>query len=258
MWDGLDQTHTAPADGGTVHPQVAPDGRSRPVALFVGPQDGACRAEAVARDGGLVVVRVGDAASAEAALSQQSVNLVVLVGGPDGRIDFSACHRLSSLRAAPVLVVAAAEHELDRVLALELGADDCVAQGCWDRELIARMRALTRRAARPTLASAAATLRFRDFRLDLSKRELRRLDGSRLRLSRSEFDLLDLFVGAPSRLLSSEEIAKAFAAGETLNPRAVAVRVYRLRRRLRDGSGPDLIRTVHGMGYVFEAAVRPE
>lgn len=231
--------------------------RVQSLAVFVGPPSGATGAEGVARRGGFAAVRVGDSVAAEALLAHRSADLIVLDGGLDGQIDFSACRRLAALGVGAVLVVTGTEDEVDRVLALELGADDCVSPSCGDRELIARMRALARRGGRSALpGNGAHTLRFSDFRLDLLKRDLRRLDGKRVPLSRSEHELLYLFLNNPGRVLSPEDIQMACKKGEEwLNARNVAVRVYRLRRRLKAESGHDLIRTVHARGYMFDTPV---
>lgn len=233
--------------------------RVQSLAVFVGPTSGEAGAEGVARRGGFAAVRVGDFASAEAMLSHRSADLVVLDGGLDGQIDFSACRRLAAMGAGAVLVITGTEDEVDRVLALELGADDCVSPSCGDRELIARMRALARRGGRSKAsADGSHVLRFSDFRLDLLKRDLRRLDGRRVPLSRSEHELLHLFLSNPGRVLSPEDIQMACKKGEQwLNVRNVAVRVYRLRRRLKAESGEDLIRTIHARGYMLDTPVAP-
>jgi DNA-binding response OmpR family regulator len=222
------------------------------VAIFVGSPSEVVGAEDVARRAGFAAVRVGDAASAEVMLSHRPAELIVLDGG---QIDFGACRRLASLRMGSVLVVTGTEDEVDRVLALELGADDCVSPSCGDRELAARMRALARRAPRPS--DGSHVVRFLNFRLDLLKLDLRRLDGGRVALSRSELELLHLFLSNTGRLLSSDDIRAACKGEQWLNSRNVAVRVSRLRRRLRAESGQDPIRTVHAQGYIFESPVVP-
>jgi two-component system OmpR family response regulator len=226
--------------------------QARSVAMFVGSPSEMAGAEDVARRAGFAAVRVGDAASAEVMLSHRPADLIVLDGG---QIDFGACRRLASLRVGSVLVVTDTEDEVDRVLALELGADDCVSPSCGDRELAARMRALARRA--PRSADGSHILRFLDFRLDLLKLDLRRLDGGRVPLSRSELELLHLFLNNSGRVLSPDDIRAACKGEQWLNSRNVAVRVSRLRRRLRAESGQDPIRTVHAQGYIFDAPVVP-
>ncbi|WP_162252097.1 response regulator transcription factor [Brevundimonas sp. Root1423] len=220
--------------------------------MFVGAPSEMAGVEDVARRAGFAAVRVVDAASAEVMLSHRPADLIVLDGG---QIDFGACRRLASLRVGSVLVVTGTDDEVDRVLALELGADDCVSPSCGDRELAARMRALARRAPRP--ADGSHVLRFLDFRLDLLKLDLRRLDGGRVPLSRSELELLHLFLSNTGRVLSPDDIRAACKGEQWLNSRNVAVRVSRLRRRLRAESGQDPIRTVHAQGYIFDTPVVP-
>ncbi|HYC98149.1 response regulator transcription factor [Brevundimonas sp.] len=257
MLDNLVPASSSPAWPTAEVTTTAVAGRVQSLAVFVGPSAPA-GAEDVARRGGFAVVRVADAASAEAALSHRSADLIVLDSGPRSQIDFSACQRLASLRAGAILVITCSDDEVDRVLALELGADDCVSPRCSDRELMARMRALVRRHGSPKpRTNDAHVLRFSDFRLDRVKRDLRRLNGQRVPLSRSEYDLLHLFLSNPARLLTPADIRIACKGEQWLNPRNVAVRVYRLRRRLQIGSGHELIRTVHGVGYVLETPVAP-
>lgn len=236
-------------------PGAAPAGGAQALAVIVGKPSGTA-AERVARDGGFEVVRLNDAASAEDLLSHRSADLIVLDGGLDGPIDFRACLRLASLRAGAVLVITDTDDEVDRVLALELGADDCVSPRCGDRELVARMRALARRGGFSNSPSTGSKgLRFSDFRLDLATGDLRRLDGTRVSLPRSEYDLLCLFLSNPARVLSPDDICAACKGDGWLDPRNASVRVSRLRRRLRAEAGRDLIRTVHGLGYIFDAPV---
>lgn len=248
-------------DRKAVHPservRTAVAGRIQPVAVFVG-SPGGTGAEGVARQGGFGVVRVSDALSAEAVLSHGGADLFVLEGGLNGQIDFSACRRLASLRAGAILVLTGRDDEVDRVLALELGADDCILPGCGEQELLARMRALVRRAGRPVPPTGEShVLRFSGLQLDRARRELRRLNGERVPLSPSEYDLLCLFLTNPARVLTSDEIRTACKGDHWQHPRNVAVRVYRLRRRLQTAAGRDLIRTVHALGYVLESHVIP-
>jgi len=250
MLDSLDFTSLPPPVRLPDDEAATDAARAQSVVVFVGPSRDAKDAEEIARRGGFAAVRVDDAASAEVMLSRRPADVIVLDGGP---IDFGACRRLASLRAGAVLVITGSEDEVDRVLALELGADDCVSPSCGDRELMARMRALARRSPRP--ASGSHVLRFSDFRLDLLKLDLRRLDGSRVPLSRSELELLHLFLSNPGRLLSPDDIRAACKGDQWLNSRNVAVRISRLRRRLRAESGHDLIRTVHALGYIFDTPV---
>lgn len=240
-----------PSDGA----RTAVAGRIQPLAVFIG-SSGEGGAESVARQGGFGVVRVSDAVSAEAVLSHGGADLFVLDSGLDGQIDFGACRRLASLRAGSILVLTRRDDEVDRVLALELGADDCILPGCGEQELLARMRALARRVGRPVPpAGEAHLLRFAGLRLDRARRELRRANGERVPLSPSEYDLLCLFLTNPARVLTPEEIRTACKGDHWRHPRNVAVRVYRLRRRLQTAAGRDLIRTVHALGYVLESRV---
>jgi len=240
---------------------VAAAVRADPVdglALFVGGSDAELsRAEAVVRRGGFDVVRVAGAAAAELAAGQRAPDLVILDGQANGYIDFSACRRLAGLRLAPIMVIADGEDETDRVLALELGADDCTSAACGDRELLARVRALARRSGRTRILSAAgSSLTFANLKFDPLKRELRRVDGKRVPLSRADFELLHLFLRNAGRVLTRDEILAGCGGDRVLDMRNVPVRIYRLRRRLNaEAGGQDLIRTVHSIGYILDVTV---
>jgi len=158
MLDSLDFTSLPPPVRLPDDEAATDAARAQSVVVFVGPSRDAKDAEEIARRGGFAAVRVDDAASAEVMLSRRPADVIVLDGGP---IDFGACRRLASLRAGAVLVITGSEDEVDRVLALELGADDCVSPSCGDRELMARMRALAPRLAAPGQRVACpAVLRF--------------------------------------------------------------------------------------------------
>lgn len=227
------------------------------LALFVGVGGSASRAEQVARRGGFEVLRVASAAAAEGALAERPADVIVLDGQSAGYIDFSACRRLSALRSSPIMVIADGDDETDRVLALELGADDCASPECGDRELLARVRALARRGARIRPQPVGGNvMTFAGMRLDPLKRELRRLDGRRIALSRADFELLQLFLKNAGRVVSRNDILQACRGDRSLDMRNVPVRIYRLRRRLNaEANGLDLIRTVHSIGYILDVPV---
>jgi len=149
--------------------------------------------------------------------------------------------------------------EIDRVLCLELGADDCVAQPIGQRELIARIRAVLRRllvGPAPGEDKDHRRTRFGDWVLDRRLRILTDPAGSRVDLSNGDYALLVAFLNAPQRPLSREYLLQATRMHEDIFDRSVDVKVLRLRRKLElDSSAPRLIRTERGVGYVFTLAV---
>ena len=160
----------------------------------------------------------------------------------------------------PVLMLTAPGEEMDRVLGLELGADDYVPKPFAPRELVARVRALLRRA---TPADAAPDPRsrriaFAGWTLDTARRELTAPDGASVDLSGAEYDLLLAFLEHPGRVLSREQLLEVAKRRVGVDPfdRTVDVQVSRLRRKIEpEEGGPQLIKTVRGAGYVLVAEV---
>lgn len=226
-------------------------------ALFVGAGGRESRLEDVVRMAGFDLRRVATATEAEPMLARDSVDLIVMEALSGGHVDFTACHRLASLRAGPILVMAERDDETDRILAFELGADDWVSPACSERELLAKVRALTRRRAKTErTAPNPNAVRFANWQLDRITRELRRDDGVRAVLSTAEFELLNLFMRNLGRVLTREEILGSSSLNRARNERSVLVSVFRLRRKLgSDGAGFDIIRTVRSVGYIMDTPV---
>jgi len=162
-----------------------------------------------------------------------------------------------------IIYATAAGSAIDRIVGLELGADDYVVKPYELRELLARVRSVLRRVPKPSDAPAAATgkqaeagrrvVTFGDFRADLDGRMVTGRGGSILDLAKSEFDVLEVFLTRSNRLLSRATISDAI--GFTEDPessRAVDIRIMRLRKKIEeDPSNPKFLRTVRGEGYIF-------
>lgn len=160
----------------------------------------------------------------------------------------------------PVMMLTARDEEMDRVVGLELGADDYVAKPFAPRELVARIRALLRRAIPSSDAAAARSRRvgFAGWVLDTARRELLSPDGAAVDLSGAEYDLLLAFLEHPGRVLSREQLLEVAKRRVGLDPfdRTVDVQISRLRRKIEpEESSPALIKTVRGAGYVLVAEV---
>ena len=183
--------------------------------------------------------------------------LDVMLPGASG---LDLLRRLRERGRVPVMMLTARGEEMDRVLGLELGADDYVAKPFAPRELVARVRALLRRAA---LAEAAPDPRsrriaFAGWVLDTARRELTAPDGASVDLSGAEYDLLLAFLEHPGRVMSREQLLEVARRRVGVDPfdRTVDVQVSRLRRKIEPEEGsPSLIKTVRGAGYVFVAEV---
>lgn len=157
--------------------------------------------------------------------------------------------RLRADGAVPVLMLTARTDEADRVLGLELGADDYLTKPFSPRELVARVGAVLRRTAAPV--SVAEVLHHGPLELDAEAR-IARVEGRDVDLTTLEFDLLRAFAAAPGRVFRREElIERVWGGAYDGNDRVVDVHVSKLRQKLADVGGDDLIRTVRGVGYAL-------
>jgi len=202
---------------------------------------------------GFAATAARDVASMERELAARGADLIVLDLMMPGEDGLSACKRLSGKGRPPIIMLSALGDDADRIVGLEIGADDYLAKPCNPRELVARARAVLRRG-RDTDAGEA--VRFAGFRLDIARRELVDPDEVVIPLSSGEFRLLRAFVERPQRVLTREQLLDyAFDNDADVFDRAVDVQVSRLRRKLDRSGGPEIIRTVRGEGYLF--AVKP-
>ena len=194
-------------------------------------------------------------------LSETPVDLIVLdmkLAGEDG---LALIRDLRPRSDVPIIVLTGARREeVDRVIGLELGADDYVLKPFSPRELLARIRAVLRRAEiRDALhdKNEKRTLyRFGDWVLNLRTRQLTAPGGEPVALTQGEFSLLAAFLQSPQRVLSREQLLAATRMHEDIFDRSVDAQILRLRRKLEvDPSHPALIRTERGAGYIFAAPV---
>jgi two-component system OmpR family response regulator len=201
-----------------------------------------------------------DGVSLWAALERQAPDLIILDLMLPGENGLSLCQRLRQQRATPVIMLTAMGELSDRVVGLEMGADDYLSKPFDARELLARVRAVLRRAGerRPLSGEAPRPLiKFADWQLDLTRRELRSPEQVMIPLSAGEFDLLLVFVEHPQRILTREQLLD-LARGQAHDAfdRSIDVQVSRLRRKLEfDTKRPAMIRTVRNGGYLFTPSV---
>ncbi|MBB4820814.1 two-component system OmpR family response regulator [Pseudomonas alcaligenes] len=213
---------------------------------------------------GFQVRTVGDGAAFRQAMGEVAADLVILdVMLPD-EDGFSLCRWVRQhqrLAQVPIIMLTASSDEADRVIGLELGADDYIGKPFSPRELQARIKALLRRVgfARERGAGEAQVLAFDEWRLDMVSHRLFHIDGEEVILSGADFALLKLFLDRPQQILDRDTIANATRGREVMPlERIVDMAVSRLRQRLRDtGKAPRLIRTVRGSGYLLAAQVSP-
>ena len=215
-------------------------------------------AEFLARHG-YSVDAAADGREMERAIGRRRPDLIVLdlmLPGEDG---LAICRRVSKPDGPAVIMLSAMGEETDRIVGLELGADDYLAKPCNPRELLARVRAVMRRRREPRVAedSLGAACEFAGWRLDLVRHELRSPQGVVVNLSSGEFSLLRAFVERPQRVLTRDQLLE-FARGPQSDSfdRAIDVQISRLRRKLEDSGGAvELIRTVRSEGYIFTPRV---
>jgi two-component system OmpR family response regulator len=192
-------------------------------------------------------------------LQDSGIDLIVLDAMLPGKDGFTICRELRATDNVPIIMLTAVGEETDRIVGLEMGADDYMAKPFNPRELLARMRAVLRRAASAGHAAehAPGLLRFAGWTLDTGRRQLLSPEGALVTLSTGEFDLLLAFVERPQRTLSREQLLDlARGRGPVPFDRSMDVQVSRLRRKIEvDPRAPEIIATVRGGGYVFTAPV---
>ncbi len=217
----------------------------------------------VLQSSGFVVRGAQDGTEMWQAIDNAPFDLIILDVMLPGANGLDLCRTLRGRSQVPVIMVSARGEELDRVLGLELGADDYVAKPFGRKELLARVRAVLRRGAQAgalpgqALAEAGrgAMLKFDGWCLDLRRRELNDPGGAAVELSGAEHDLLASFLENPQRVIGRDRLLELSRTrlGD-VSDRSVDVLVSRLRRKLGSNSEA-LIRTVRGLGYIFTASV---
>jgi two-component system OmpR family response regulator len=218
---------------------------------------------ALAREG-FRVSAAADGRAMRQVLADSRIDLVLLdlmLPGEDG---LSLCRSLRTRSNIPIIMLTAKGDEVDRVIGLEMGADDYLPKPFGSRELVARIRAVLRRSQESGATSGPIErpkhYRFGPWRLDTDRRELVRDNATVVPLSTGEYDLLVVLVERPQRVLSRDQLldlARGRAAA-TLD-RSIDTQVSRLRRKLEeDPANPTMIKTVWGGGYMFTPAVSQE
>lgn len=209
------------------------------------------------REQGFAIATVRDGPAMDAWLAANSTDLVILdlmLPGEDG---LSLARRLRADYELPIVMISARGEEVDRIVGLEVGADDYLPKPFNPRELLARVRAVLRRSGPDSETRHVDTRSdaFGPYRLDTETRRLHK-EGEEVELSRAEFDLLHVFVEHPNRVLSRDAIMDLLS-GREREPfdRSIDVRVTRLRHKIEDDPAkPCFIRTVWGVGYQFTPA----
>lgn len=211
---------------------------------------------------GFGVLEAGNGAEAQVHLASAPVSLVTLdlkLGGEDG---LKLARDLRAKRNTPIIMITGKGDPIDRVVGLELGADDYIAKPFLMREVVARVRAVLRRyvtAALPeTEPSDGTRYAFEGWMLDARRREVRDPEGAPCDLTTAEFNLLSILVQRPGRVLSRDELMDLLKGHDwTPMDRSIDGLVARLRKKIEpESERPQLVKTVRGVGYVFAGAVK--
>ncbi|MCC8364663.1 response regulator transcription factor [Lysobacter sp. A6] len=211
---------------------------------------------------GLLVTLAGNGSEALMAVAQSRVDVALLDLGLPGEDGLSILRKLQTQWGGPVIIVSGRGDAVDRIVGLELGADDYVTKPFDFRELLARVRSVLRRADRTTskvLVGAGNALRIDKMRLERDTRRLVRADGVDIPLSSGEFDLLSALAEKPGHVFSRDVLMQALH-GHDAGPydRSIDVQIGRLRRKIEaDPENPRIIKSVRGVGYVLTAPVAP-
>lgn len=209
---------------------------------------------------GFVVSEARSAAEARTILRDEPPDLVLLDIMMPGEDGLSLCRHLVEARAIPVIFLTARGEATDRIVGLEIGADDYVVKPFEPRELVARIRSVLRRSARGPAPAPAEdeVFEFEGWTLDPLKRRLIDAEGAVVAISSAEFRLLMAFLEHPRQVLDRDRLLDMVQGREAhLFDRAVDNQVSRLRRKIEvDSRNPELIQTVWGGGYMLAADVR--
>lgn len=214
------------------------------------------------RDNDLRVTTVGTGDEMARALAEHAIDVIVLdlrLAGEDG---MDLARRIRAESAIPIVIVTGRKDEADRVMGLELGADDYITKPFSPRELLARIRAVLRRYRivqdlLPARDEKRRAYRFAGWELNLRTRRLVAPDGARIELTNGEFSLLQAFCAAPRRVLSRDRLIELSRLDRAeVYDRSIDVQILRLRRKIEaTPSRPEYIRTERGAGYVFDVPV---
>jgi DNA-binding response OmpR family regulator len=212
-------------------------------------------------DNGLRVSAAATGLEMTQILADEAIDLVILdlrLANEDG---MAIARSLRERLAVPVVMLTGVRDEADRVMGLELGADDYVTKPFSPRELLARIRTVLRRAKQspsdPVRGREVRAYRFGDFELNVRTRRLKRQDGRAVNLTNGELNLLAALLAAPARILTRDQLLEASRVYDNeVYDRAIDIQVLRLRRKIEaDPTQPRYIVTERGVGYIFSAPV---
>ncbi|MEO8101600.1 MAG: response regulator [Betaproteobacteria bacterium] len=215
-------------------------------------------------ENGYRVTLAGHGRDVETIMRSDPVDIILLDVKLPGEDGFSVARGIRRTSNVPIIMLTGQGHEVDRVLGLELGADDYLVKPFSPRELLARIKAVLRRYGPRDADGGTAvrreselrTYRFAGWELSTGSRRLLSPKGERIDLTNGEFALLISFLKAPARVLSRDQLLEGSRLHDDIYDRSIDVQILRLRRKIEaDPNEPKLIRTERGAGYFFDAAV---
>lgn len=207
------------------------------------------------RSNGFAVTSVATGAEMQTLMGQVAPDLIILDWMLPGVSGLEVCRELRKTSTVPIIMLTAKGDDIDRIIGLEVGADDYLTKPFNPRELLARIHAVLRRVRQGGQPVEARSFHFADWQLDTLKRELTNPDGVVVDLSTGEYGLLRTFLEAPQRVLSRDFLIEQ-ARNRMIESfdRAIDVQVSRLRRKIETGG--EMIKTIRGAGYMFAPDVR--
>lgn len=214
-------------------------------------------------ENGFRVSAVASGAEMQQVMREDAADLILLDVKMPGEDGFSLARSIRATSKVPIIMLTGQSHEVDRVLGLELGADDYLTKPFSPRELLARIKAVLRRY-EPGESATASTrrddgpriYRFSGWQLFTGTHKLRSPDGRKVDLTNGEYALLMSFLKAPRRVLSRDQLLESSRLHDDIYDRSIDVQILRLRRKIEtDPNEPRLIRTERGAGYFFDSDV---
>jgi len=210
---------------------------------------------------GMQVSVAADGREMRARMAEHKIDLVLLDLGLPGEDGLALTRHIRSSSAVGVIIVTGSGESVDRIVGLELGADDFISKPFDLRELLARVRSVLRRTTGAPTAEPTAHdtgLRFAGWHLDTQGRRLFDTEGKEVELTTGEYDLLHVFADNPNKVLSRDQLLQATRNRDAAPfDRAIDMQITRLRRKIEsDADKPQLIKAVRGAGYLFTASVQ--
>lgn len=208
---------------------------------------------------GFDVHTAGDGSAMRNVMKQRTIDVILMDVNLPGEDGLSLTRELRSAHNVGIIMVTAMGQTVDRIVGLEMGADDYIAKPFELREVLARVKSVLRRMTQPAPAQVLNTVKMGNCTLDMASHCLYDAKGAEIPVTSMEFDLLKAFAAAPDRVLTREQLLElAHNPNADVFDRSIDLRIARVRRKIEtDVAHPQVIKTVRGAGYVFVSGRRP-